>query len=93
MYRVRSLLRPLFILSLLPVSSVQAADAPTLAKSGISINPFSITRIHDRMNYMVSLNFDNGKATQQWYSVDCKQGKAQLLYKDLLNEQGLSQAR
>lgn len=91
MYCVRSLIRPLFFLSLLPFSCIQAADKPALPGGGT--NPFSVTRIDDRVNYMVSLNFNNGKTAQQWHSVDCKQGKAQLLYKDLLNEEGLTKAR
>lgn len=91
MYCVHPLIRPLFFLSLLPFSFVQAADKPAL--SGAGINPLSVTRIHDRVNYMVSLNFNNGKTVQQWRSVDCKQGKAQLLYKDLLNDEGLTKAR
>ena len=78
---------PTFLLSLLPFSFVQAADKPVL--TGGDTNPFSITRIHDRVNYMVSLNFYNGKTAQQWRSVDCKQGTAQLLYKDLLNDKGV----
>lgn len=91
MYCVRPLMRPLFFLSLLPFSFVQAADKPAL--TGGDINPLSVTRIHDRVNYMVSLNLNNGKTVQQWHSVDCKQGKAQLLYKDLLNEEGFTKAR
>lgn len=91
MYSVRPLMRPLFFLSLLPFSLVQAADKPVL--TGGDTNPFSVTRIHDRVNYMVSLNFNNGKKAQQWRSVDCRQGTAQLLYKDLLNEKGFTQAR
>lgn len=88
---VCSLMRPIFFLSLLPFSFVQAADKTELIDDGI--NPLSVTRIHDRVNYMVSLNFNNGKTAQQWRSVDCKQGKAQLLYKDLLNEEGFTKAR
>jgi len=91
MYFVRPLMRPLFFLSLLSFSFVQAADHPSL--TGGSTNPLSVTRIHDRVNFMVSLNFNNGKTAQQWRSVDCKQGKAQLLYKDLLNEEGFTTAR
>ncbi len=91
MYCVRSLLRPLCFLSLLPFSCVHAADKPALTGGGT--NPFSVIRIHDRVSYMVSLNFDNGKTAQQWRSVDCKHETAQLLYKDLLNEQGLTKAR
>lgn len=88
---VRPLMRPLFLLSLLPFSFVQAADKPALIGDGT--NPLSITRSHGRVNYMMSLNFNNGKTVQQWHSVDCKQGEAQLLYKDLLNEEGLTKAR
>lgn len=91
MYCVRPLIRPLFFLTLLPFSLVQAADNPVL--NGGKTNPFSVTKIHDRVNYMVSLNFNNGKTAQQWRSVDCKHGTAQLLYKDLLNESGLTKAR
>lgn len=91
MYCIRPLFRPLFILSLLPFSFVHAADKPVL--TGSDTTPFSVTRINDRVNYMVSLNFNNGKTAQQWHSVDCKQGKAQLLYKDLLNDEGLTKAR
>lgn len=91
MYCVRPLIRPLFFLTLLPFSLVQAADNPVL--TGGKTNPFSVTKIHDRVNYMVSLNFNNGKTAQQWRSVDCKHGTAQLLYKDLLNESGLTKAR
>ncbi|WP_413676311.1 hypothetical protein [Pantoea dispersa] len=91
MYFVRSLIRPLSLLSLLPFSCVQAADMPEL--TGVITNPFSVTRIHDRVNFMVSLNFNNGKTAQQWRSIDCKQGKAQLLYKDLLNDKGFTIAR
>ncbi len=82
---------PTFFLTLLPFSLVQAADNPVL--NGGKTNPFSVTKIHDRVNYMVSLNFNNGKTAQQWRSVDCKHGTAQLLYKDLLNESGLTKAR
>ncbi|WP_205655036.1 hypothetical protein, partial [Priestia megaterium] len=91
MYFVRSLIRPLSLLSLLPFSCVQAADMPE--STGAITNPFSVTRIHDRVNFMVSLNFNNGKTAQQWRSIDCKQGKAQLLYKDLLNDKGFTIAR
>lgn len=91
MYRVRPLMCPLFFLSLLPFSFVQAADKPVL--TGGDTNPYSVTRIHDRVSYMVSLTFKNGKTEQQWRSVDCKKGTAQLLYKDLLNDKGLTQAR
>lgn len=91
MYSVRPLMRPLLFLSLLPFSFVQAADKTTV--TGSDTNPLSITRIHDRVNYMMSLSFNNGKTAQQWRSVDCKQGEAQLLYKDLLNEEGLTKAR
>ncbi len=91
MYSVRPSMCPLFFMSLLPFSFVQAADKPAL--TGGDTNPFSVTRIHDRVNYMVSLNFSNGKTAQQWRSIDCKKGTAQLLYKDLLNEKGLTQAR
>jgi len=42
---------------------------------------------------MMSLNFNNGNTAQQWRSVDCKQRKAQLLYKDLLNGEGLTKSR
>lgn len=91
MYCIRPLVRPLCFLALLPFSLVQATDKPALIGGGV--NPLSVTRIHDRVNYMVSLNFNNGKTAQQWRSVDCKQGKAQLLYKDLLNEEGFTKAR
>jgi len=91
MYVLRHLISPLVFLSLLPFSSVQAADTPALTGGGT--NPLSITRIHDRINFMVLLNFNNGKTAQQWRSIDCKQGKAQLLYKDLLNEKGNTIAR
>ncbi|MEM6161325.1 hypothetical protein AAH446_12355 [Erwinia sp. P6884] len=88
---VRSLMRSLIFLSLLPISLAKAADKPVLI--GGDTNPLSVTRIHDRVNYMVSLNFNNGKIAQQWRSIDCKQGKAQLLYRDLLNEEGFTKAR
>lgn len=91
MYCVRPFIRPLVFLTLLPFSYVQAADNPVLVSS--STNPLSITRINDRVNFMVSLTFDNGNTAQQWRSVDCKQGKAQLLYKDLLSKEGLTKAR
>lgn len=91
MYSVRPLMRPLFLLSLLPFSFVQAADKATV--TGGDINPLSVTRINDRVNYMMSLSINNGKTAQQWRSVDCKRGEAQLLYKDLLNEEGLTKAR
>ncbi|HHL2731592.1 TPA: hypothetical protein ACQ4J9_004304 [Yersinia enterocolitica] len=84
-------IRPLIFLSLLPISVVATADKPTLTDGGI--NPLSLVRIHDRVNYMISLNFSDGKKVQQWRSVDCKQGKAQLLYWDLLNEEGHTKAR
>ncbi|EPC7979103.1 hypothetical protein ACR3FV_004405, partial [Yersinia enterocolitica] len=67
-------IRPLIFLSLLPISVVATADKPTLTDGGI--NPLSLVRIHDRVNYMISLNFSDGKKVQQWRSVDCKQGKA-----------------
>lgn len=88
---VRPLMYPLFFLSILPFSFVQAADKPALI--GGDTNPLSITRIHDRVNYMVSLKFNNGKMAQQWRSVDCKQSKAQLLYEGLLSEEGYTKAR
>lgn len=91
MYYIRSLMSPLLFLSLLPFSFVQAADKPALISG--DIDPLSVTRIHDRVNYMVSLSANNGKTSQHWRSVDCKQSKAQLLYKDLLNEEGLTKAR
>ncbi|MHC9002769.1 hypothetical protein [Enterobacter adelaidei] len=91
MHYARPLLRPLFLLSLLPFSFVQAAENPELIGGGI--NPLSVTRSHDRVSYMVSLNFNNGKTAQQWRSVDCKQGKSELLYKDLLDEEGLTKVR
>ncbi|NIY49259.1 hypothetical protein [Cedecea colo] len=91
MYSVRPLIRPLFFLSLLPFSFVQAADKAAVIGGGT--NPLSVTRIYDRVNYMMSLNVNNGKTAQQWRSVDCKQGEAQLLYKDLLNEEGFTKAR
>lgn len=91
MFIVRLLTRPLVLLSFLPFSFVQAADTPTL--TGGDTNPLSVTRIHDRVNFMVSLNFNNGKTAQQWRTIDCKQGKAQLLYKDLLNDKGYTTAR
>lgn len=84
-------IRPLILLSLLPLSFAQGADKVAVTDGGI--NPLSITRINDRVNYMVLLNLNNGKMAQQWHSVDCKQGKAQLLYKDLLNKEGLTKAR
>ncbi|MDZ7278538.1 hypothetical protein N4G40_09665 [Pantoea eucrina] len=77
MYAVSVLTRSLALMVLLPLPFAQAADTPEL--TGVSTNPLSITRIHDRVNFMVSLNFNNGKTAQQWRSVDCKQGKAQLL--------------
>ncbi|MDK9357552.1 hypothetical protein QQF54_06230 [Lelliottia sp. V106_10] len=91
MYYPHSLMRSLFVLSLLPFSYVQAADKPALTGGGV--NPLSITRIHDRVNYMVSLNFNDGKTAQEWHSVDCKNNKAQILYKDLLDNEGLTKAR
>ncbi|MGU9869864.1 hypothetical protein [Kluyvera ascorbata] len=91
MNRVRPFIHPLAFLVLAPFSYVQAADNPVLVSS--STNPLSITRINDRVNFMVSLTFDNGNTAQQWRSVDCKQGKSQLLYKDLLNKEGLTKAR
>ncbi|WP_336777730.1 hypothetical protein [Pantoea sp. USHLN256] len=91
MYFVRPAVRPLIFLSLFPLAFSQAAEKPTLTGGGT--NPLSIVRIHDRVNYMVSLNFSNGKTAQQWRSVDCKQGKAQLLYMDLLNDQGYTSTR
>jgi len=91
MYCSRPLIHPLIFLSLLPVSLAATADKPTLAGGGV--NPLSVVRIHDRVNYMVSLKFSDGKTVQQWRSVDCKQGKAQLLYWDLLNEEGLTKIR
>ncbi|WP_233967307.1 hypothetical protein [Pectobacterium polaris] len=91
MYCLRPLIRPLIFLSLLPISLASAADKPTLESGGI--NPLSVVRINDRVNYMISLKFSDGKAVQQWRSVDCKQGKAQLLYWDLLNEEGLTKTR
>ena len=91
MYSRRSLMHPLIFLSLLPFSFVQAADKATVTSGGT--NPLSVTRINNRVNYMVSLTFNNGKTAQQWRSVDCKRGKAQLLYKDILNEEGLTKTR
>ncbi|WP_343463137.1 hypothetical protein [Pantoea sp.] len=91
MYAVSLLTRSLALMVLLPLPFAQAADTPEL--TGVSTNPLSITRIHDRVNFMVSLTFNNGKTAQQWRSVDCKQGKAQLLYKDLLNDKGHTIAR
>lgn len=91
MYCARALMRPLVFLSFLPFSQAQAAEQPALI--GGETNPLSITRIRDRVNFMVSLNFNNGKTAQQWRFVDCKRGKAQLLYKDLLNDEGLTKAR
>ncbi|MFP1884125.1 hypothetical protein [Lonsdalea quercina] len=91
MHCVGSLIRPLTFLSLFTASFIQAADKPTLVGGGT--NPISVVRIHDRVNYMVSLSFNNGNTVQQWRSVDCKQGKAQQLYWDLLNEKGFTKAR
>lgn len=91
MYCARSLRLPLCFLPLLPFYFVQAADKPILIEG--NVNPFSIIRSHDRVSYMVSLDLNNGNTVQQWRSVDCKQRKAQLLYKDLLNEEGLTKAR
>lgn len=91
MYSVRPLMRPLLFLSLMPFSFVQAADKSSATDDGT--NPLSVVRIQDRVNYMTSINFDNGKVAQQWRSVDCKQGKAELLYKDLLDEEGFTKAR
>ncbi|MBJ8735836.1 hypothetical protein [Citrobacter amalonaticus] len=91
MYSVRPLMRPLLFLFLLPFSFVQASDKAVVTDGGT--NPLSVTRIHDRVNYMTSLSLNNGKTAQQWHSVDCKQGEAQLLYKDILNEEGLTKAR
>ncbi len=90
MHSVRALTGSLF-LSLLPFSLAQAADKPAVIS--VSTNSVSVVKIHDRVNYMVSLNLNNGKTVQQWRSVDCKQGKAQLLYKDLLDEKGITSAR
>lgn len=86
-----SLKNPLFLMILLPFSIVYAADNASLISNGT--NPLSVTRIHDHVNYMVSLNINNGKVAQQWRSVDCKEGKAQLLYKDLLDGDGYTKAR
>ncbi|WP_172731121.1 hypothetical protein [Pluralibacter gergoviae] len=91
MYKVHFSMCPILILSILPFSFAQATDKIVVTSGGT--NPFSVTRIHDRVNYMTSLNFNNGKAAQQWRSVDCKQGKAELLYKDLLNDKGLTETR
>ena len=91
MYSVRPLVRPLLFLSLLPFSFVQASDKAVVTDGGT--NPLSVTRIHDRVNYMMSLSSNNGKTVQQWYSVDCKHGETQVLYKDILNEEGLTKAR
>lgn len=91
MYCIRALIRPLLFLSLLPIPLASAADIPTVESGGI--NPLSVVKINDRVNYMVSLKFSDGKTVQQWRSVDCKQGKAELLYKDLLNQEGLTRAR
>ncbi len=88
---LRSLMSPLLFLSFLPLSFVQAAGKPELIDSGI--DPLSITRINDRVNYMLSVTNGNGKTIQHWRSVDCKQGKAQFLYKDLLNDDGITKAR
>ena len=75
----RSLINSLLLLSFLPFSFVQAADKPELVENGI--NPLSVTRIDDRLNYMLSVTNNNGKTVQHWRSIDCKQGKAELLYK------------
>ena len=91
MYFVRSAVRPLIFLSLLPLALAQASEKPALTGGGT--DPLSVVKIHDRVNYMVSLNFSNGKTAQQWRSVDCKQGNAQLLYMDLLNDQGYTTMR
>jgi len=91
MYSLPSFTRSLLLMFVLPLPLAQAAD--TLGLTDVSTNPLSIIKIHDRVNFMVSLNFSNGKTAQQWRSIDCKQGKAQLLYKDLLNDKGYTSAR
>ncbi|HID8276318.1 hypothetical protein ACFYLG_18290 [Proteus mirabilis] len=87
----RSLINSLLLLSFLPFSFVQAANKPELVENGI--NPLSVTRIDDRLNYMLSVTNNNGKTVQHWRSIDCKQGKAELLYKDFLNDDGVTSAR
>ena len=69
MHSIRALTGPLF-LSLLPFSIVQAADKPALISSGT--HPLSVVKIHDRVNYIVSLNLNNGKTVKQWRSVELK---------------------
>lgn len=91
MFCIRRFVRPLIFASLLPISLAASADKPTL--TGGSINPLSVVGIHDRLNYMISLQFSDAKTVQQWRSVDCKQEKAQVLYWDLLNEEGHTRIR
>lgn len=91
MYRLRFLINLFLFLPYFLFSFTYAMDKPVLENS--EINPLSVTRIDDRMNYMVSLTDNNGKTVQHWHFVDCKQNKAQLLYKDILNEEGLTKAR
>lgn len=91
MYSLRFFIILFLFLPYLLFSFVYATNKPSLINS--KINPLSIIRIHDRVNYMVSLTDNNGETVQHWHSVDCKQNKAQLLYKDVLNEEGLTKAR
>lgn len=91
MYSLRFLIILFLFLPYLLFSFVYATDKPLLINN--EINPLSIVRNHDRVNYMVSLTDNNGEKTQHWHSVDCKQNKAQFLYKDVLNEDGLTKAR
>lgn len=87
----RKLPLSLLVVSLLASTTAFASGKPTVVKAGI--NPFSIVRINDKVNYMVSVSYSDGKTVQRWQAADCKTKKGKQLYWDSLNEKGLTTSR
>ena len=91
MFSNRLLTPCLLGLSLLMGSNAYAASKATVTQT--SIHPFSIVRLHDRVSYMVSVSYRDGKKVQRWQAADCREKRGKQLYWDLLNDKGLTTSR
>ncbi|RPE03537.1 hypothetical protein BBB56_03330 [Candidatus Pantoea deserta] len=66
-------------------SAASAGDA--------SFSRLNALRINDRLNVMVALAGKSGGAMQVWQAYDCKTLSAEALYRNLLNDRGVTTAR
>lgn len=74
-----------------PPLMTHAAGKPTVVK--VKIDPFSLIRINDQVNYMVAATYSDGSTVQRWQVADCQNKKGKQLYWEVLNDKGLTGSR